>query len=211
MADDSLSGLSAGERARIAAMMAEGHPEGGALDEEAPSERAGPLRRFVRVLLWLLCLAILAAALWHAISLSFLAAAPAGALASPLPLTIGLAMLAIILLLWFDGRPLWTPLLLLGLASAAMSGISMRWIDSTPAGVREHWAGIERQRVRLGGDLCYRIDGAAFALRDAGGRGFTYPRGLWPGSFSEAEFRRYFFSDAPMRAGADGWTCVVRG
>jgi hypothetical protein len=65
-------------------------------------------------------------------------------------------------------------------------------------------------RGQLRGDLCYSIDAQTFELRGSGPARFAYRRGLWPSAFGEDEFKRYFFSDLPMRARADGWTCVAR-
>jgi hypothetical protein len=63
-------------------------------------------------------------------------------------------------------------------------------------------------KTRLSGDLCYRIDAKTFELRGANAAArFNYVRRVWPGAFSEPEFKRYFFSDLPMRARPDGWTC----
>lgn len=205
--DDTLDGYSAGERARIEAML--DHPANE--EEEFSSERVGPIRRVVRWSCWLLILIALGAVGWHVAALAMLPDKAFDGVHAPVALTIGFALLGIVLMLWFDARLQWTPLFLLGIAAFGVSGLSMRWVDSSKTGIHEYWAGIERAAAVLPGDLCYRIDGATFALRrEAGRAGFTYQRGIWPSAFSEGEFQRYFFSDLPMRARADGWTCVAR-
>jgi hypothetical protein len=86
----------------------------------------------------------------------------------------------------------------------------MRWVDSSAGGVRESWSGVALAKVQLRGDLCYRIGARSFDLRGSGPARFAYQRGLWPSAFGEDEFKRYFFSDLPMRARSDGWTCIAR-
>lgn len=209
MTRDSLDGFSAGERARIAAMLDQDTADGE--EDFGTAERVGPVRRAVRRLIWLVSLAVLALAGWHVAGLAFLPDKAFDGVHAPIALTIGFALLGIILLLWFDGRWQWLPLLLLGLGAFGVAGLSMRWVDSSKSGVHEYWAGLERGWAVLPGDLCYRIDATAFKLRRQRGReGFAYRRGIWPGAFSEGELRRYFFSDLPMKQGADGWTCVAR-
>lgn len=202
---DALSDLSAAERAQIEAMVAE--RRAGDARAESPS---GLIRRGIRLQLRLACLAIAGALAWYLGALALLPEAANGALRAPLPLTIGLALAAVVFLLWFDGVWRRILLLLLGLAFAAAGALSMRWVDSAQAGVREHWAGYERSVVRIGEPRCYRIDARTLAIRGTGQRVFVYERWIWPASSSEAEFRAYFFSDAPMEARADGWTCVAR-
>jgi len=209
MTGDSLDGYSAGERARIEAML----DHEGAEDEDgfAPSEPVGAIRRTVRWLIWLTSLAMLALTGWHVAALALLPDTALDGVHAPIALTIGFTLFGIVLLLWFDGRWRWLPLLALAIGAFGVAGLSMRWVDSSKTGVHEYWAGLERGSAVLPGDLCYRIDAATFALRRRNGRaGFTYRRGIWPSTFSEAEFKRYFFSDLPMRAGTDGWTCVAR-
>lgn len=205
MEEGELSDLPPEERAQVAALLAERGEEG---EDWSPEPRIGPVRRTLRRLLRLMSLAALAAVAWHLFALWLLPDTPFDGVHAPIPLTIGFALFGILLLLWFDGRWRWLPLFALGIGALAVSGLSMRWIDSSRSGVHEYWAGIERGWAVLPGDLCYRIDGKTFRLRRQHGReGFTYRRGIWPGAYSEAEFRRYFFSDLPMRMGADGWAC----
>lgn len=210
MTSDSLDGYSAGDRARIEALL---DHEGA--DDEADfagyAPNIGPLRRMVRWLIWLVSLAALVLTGWHVIALAMFPDKAFDGVHAPVPLTIGFALFGILMLFWFDGRWRWSLLVLLACVAFAVAGLSMRWVDSSKRGIHEYWAGLERGSAVLPGDLCYRIDAANFALRRQSGRGgFTYQRGIWPGSFSEAEFKRYFFSDLPMRTGADGWTCVAR-
>jgi hypothetical protein len=196
------------ERAEIEALLGRGGAEDE--DEDFVAEPIGPVRRVLRWLLRLVCLAVAGLIGWHLLALSSLPDKPFDAVHAPIVLTIGSGLAGMLFLLWFDGRLRRVLLLLLALAALAVSGLSMRWVDSSRSGIREYWAGVERQRMRLGDDLCYTIDGKTFVLRGAGGGRFAYMRGIWPGAFGEAEFRRYFFSDLPMAADANGWTCAAR-
>lgn len=204
--DDALSGLRFDERVRVAAMLAEREGD----EAPGPGEGVGLGRRLVRYVLLIVTVAVVGVTGWHLVALASLPEQPFDGVDAPIALTIGFALLGILLLWWFDGRWRWLPLALLGLGALAISGLSMRWVDSSRGGVREFWAGVSLSKTRMSGDLCYRIDAKRFELRGAGGARFVYDRGVWPGSYSEAEFRRYFFSDLPMRAGPDGWTCVAR-
>lgn len=208
MTSDSLDGFSAGEQARIAAMLDHDAEEE---DFVPPESGVGPVRRAVRWLIWLVSLTALALVGWHVAALAILPDTAFDGVHAPIALTIGFALFGILLLLWFDGRWQWLPLVVLAAGAFGVAGLSMRWVDSSKRGIHEYWAGLERGWAVLPGDLCYRIDANTFALRRQRGReGFTYRRGIWPGAFSEAEFKRYFFSDLPMKQGADGWTCVAR-
>ena len=182
-----------------------------ALLEEPARPRVGPVRWLLRLLGWLVCVAAAGAVAWHFHALSTLPDRPFDAVHAPIGLTIGAAAVGVFLLLWFDGKLRRVVLLLLAVAALGLAGLSTRWIDSSRSGVREYWAGHEIARARLPGDLCYRIDGAVFVLRGAGKARFEYKRGYWPTAFGEVELKRYFFSDVPMRARADGWICIDRG
>jgi hypothetical protein len=207
MASDALDGLSAGERARIEAMLDHDSVDG---DEDfTASEPIGLARRVVRAPFRLLCLALIGAVGWHIAVLATLRS-PYDAVHVPVALTVGSAIVAVLLLLWFDGKWQRLPILLLGLAALGLCGLSMRWVDSSAGGVRESWSGLTVARVPLRGEPCYRIDAATFALRGSGPARFAYRRWLWPSAFGEDAFKRYFFSDLPMRARADGWRCVAR-
>jgi hypothetical protein len=207
MASEALDGLSAGERARIEAMLDRDSGDGD--DDFPPPEPVGLARRILRFPFRLLCVALIGAVGWHVFALATLKS-PYDAVHVPVPLTLGSGIIAFVMLLWFDGKGQRLPILLLGLAALGLCGLSMRWVDSSAGGVRESWSGLVLRKVQLGGDLCYRIDSRVFELRGSGHARFAYPRGIWPGTFSDSEFKRYFFSDLPMRAGAGGWTCVAR-
>lgn len=201
-----LNACSPAERAEIDALL-EAHPDG---DWEVyPAERIGLVRRAMRLLIGLLCLAAVASVAWHVVALASLGSAY-DAVHVPIALTIGSGLIGLVLLIGFDGKWQRIPVLLLALAALGLCGLSMRWVDSAPGGVREYWSGVELARVRLTGDLCYRIDPATFTLRGAGPARFAYRRGFWPSAFGEEDFKRYFFSDLPIRVKADGWTCVAR-
>ena len=204
---DTLSGLSAQERAEIEALLTR---DDAAPEDVGPAQRIGPFRWVIRMALRIASLAVLGVVGWHIYALAGLPEKPFDAIHAPLALTIGSGLVAILLLLWFDGKPRRLLLALFGLLALTACLLSMRWADSSRHGVREYWAGIERGSTTLSGDLCYRIDAAVFELRGAGRARFVYRRGIWPGAFDEAAFKRYFFSDLRMRSGADGWTCIDR-
>jgi hypothetical protein len=207
MASEALDGLTAGERARIEAML--DHDSGDGDDDFPPPEPVGPARRILRFPFRLLCVALIGAVGWHVFALATLKS-PYDAVHIPVPLSLGSGIIAVVMLLWFDGKWQRLPILLLGLAALGLCGLSMRWVDSSAGGVRESWSGVTLGKAQLRGDLCYRIDSRVFELRGSGPARFTYRRGIWPGTFGEAEFKRYFFSDLPMRVGVDGWICVAR-
>lgn len=204
---DALSDLPPEERARIAALLAE---RGDADEDEwEPEERVGPVRRVVRLLLRLLCLAAAGVIGWHYYALASFPDTPFNAVFVPIGLTIASGLAGILFLLWFDGKWRRILLLLLGAGALAFAGNSMRWIDSSRSGVHEYWAGLPRASVKLSGDLCYRIDARNFSLRGARAV-FTYQRGYWPSTFGEEAFKRYFFSDLKMASTPSGWTCHAR-
>jgi hypothetical protein len=206
MTGDEWSGFSAGERAQIEALLDPELQE----DDDFTPEAVGLVRRVMRWLLRLICLATLGLVGWHVYALASLPDKPFDAVHAPIVLTIGSALAGTLFILWFDGKWRRALLLLLGVAALALSALSMRWVDSAKSGIHEYWAGLERGRAVLPGDLCYRIDARDFALRrEVAKTRFTYQRGIWPSAFSEAEFKRYFFSDLPMTAKAEGWTCPV--
>ncbi|MES2444341.1 MAG: hypothetical protein V4574_16050 [Pseudomonadota bacterium] len=203
-----LNACSADERAEIEALL-EARAQADDEDEAFAPEPVGAVRRVLRWAIRLVALAVLGAIGWYRYALESLKT-PFDGVHAPVALTVASGLIGVLLLLWFDGKGRRGPLLLLGAAALALCGLSMRWVDSGRGGVREHWSGLEFSRTRLSGDLCYRIDAQVFALRGAGPARFTYVRGIWPGAYGEDEFKRYFFSDLPMRRRADGWTCIAR-
>lgn len=207
MASDALDGLSASERVRIEALL--DHESGDADEDFAPREPIGLIRRVLRFPARLLCLAAIGAVGSHVVALATLKS-PYDAVHVPIALTIGSGIIAVLLLLWFDGKWQRVPILLLGLAALGLCGLSMRWVHSAAGGVREYWAAAAVTGVQLRGDLCYRMDPASFELRGAGPARFVYRRGFWPSAFDEEAFRHYFFSDLKMTSGAGGWTCRDR-
>ncbi|MBO9711966.1 hypothetical protein [Sphingomonas sp.] len=206
--DDALRGVSAVERAEIEAMLSHHAEDEG--EAGTPYPRSGPVKRLLRALAWLICLGAIGVIGWHWAALGTIPDTPNDGVHAPLVLTLALGGGGVLLLLLFNGKWQRGLLFLVGLGLLGLCGLSMRWIDSSRAGVREHWAGLERQVVKLPGDLCYRLGVDAFELRGAGPARFVYKRGTWPSAFSDLEFRRYFFSDAPLRTTADGWNCPAR-
>jgi hypothetical protein len=178
---------------------------------EGVAAPAGPVRLVLRWLMRLLCLAVAGAIGWHIYALANLPDRPFDAIYASPVLTVLAGLSAILFLLWFDGRLRGLPLFVIGVAALALCGLSMRWIDTSAHGLREHWSGLELHKAALAGDLCYRVDGGSFALRGAiPEEVFTYSRGWWPSAFDEETFKRYFFSDLPMAAQPDGWKCHER-